>query len=172
MSSGQGRMRGAALQRVLSCFARRVFQHQDSWLEREWIRKELEELIQRVLHLCARLFAVIVESTYGVSNHQDRSEREQAFVEKAREVVERGGRLLLPVVALGRAQVGRESTRKQIARMTRACCPRGFQAADTVCMSSHRRPPTHWHGRGEQGPPGFAPSCHGLSPVSCHAYSL
>eukprot|EP00873_Tetraselmis_striata_P009977 jgi/Tetstr1/430241/TSEL_020069.t1 len=47
---------------------------------------------------------VIVESTYGVASHSAREEREQRFVEMVRTVVERGGRVLLPVVALGRAQ--------------------------------------------------------------------
>ena len=51
------------------------------------------------------LHAVIVESTYGVSKHLPRDQREQRFVEKVRGVLTRGGRVLLPVVALGRAQV-------------------------------------------------------------------
>lgn len=48
---------------------------------------------------------VIVESTYGVSRHLPREEREQRFVERIHTAVARGGRVLLPVVALGRAQV-------------------------------------------------------------------
>jgi cleavage and polyadenylation specificity factor subunit 3 len=47
---------------------------------------------------------VIVESTYGVSRHLPRAEREQRLVEKIHAAVARGGRVLLPVVALGRAQ--------------------------------------------------------------------
>jgi cleavage and polyadenylation specificity factor subunit 3 len=47
---------------------------------------------------------VIVESTYGVSRHLPRAEREQRFVERIHTAVARGGRVLLPVVALGRAQ--------------------------------------------------------------------
>jgi cleavage and polyadenylation specificity factor subunit 3 len=46
--------------------------------------------------------AVVVEATYGVSRHLPREER---FVSKIRQIVTRGGRCLLPVVALGRAQV-------------------------------------------------------------------
>lgn len=49
--------------------------------------------------------AVIVESTYGVSKHLPRDQREQRFIEKVRGILVRGGRVLLPVVALGRAQV-------------------------------------------------------------------
>eukprot|EP00890_Picochlorum_soloecismus_P004992 jgi/Picsp_1/5494/NSC_02853-R1_protein len=47
---------------------------------------------------------VIVESTYGVSRHLPRKEREQKFVKQIHTAVSRGGRVLLPVVALGRAQ--------------------------------------------------------------------
>ena len=47
---------------------------------------------------------VIVESTYGVSRHLPRDERERRFVERVHTAVARGGRVLLPVVALGRAQ--------------------------------------------------------------------
>lgn len=47
---------------------------------------------------------VIVESTYGVSRHLPREERERRFLNKIRSTVVQGGRVLLPVVALGRAQ--------------------------------------------------------------------
>ena len=47
---------------------------------------------------------VVVESTYGVSRHLPREEREQRFMERIHTAVARGGRVLLPVVALGRAQ--------------------------------------------------------------------
>jgi len=48
--------------------------------------------------------ALIVESTYGVQNHSPRLERERYFTNKIHSVLRRGGRCLLPVVALGRAQ--------------------------------------------------------------------
>lgn len=47
---------------------------------------------------------VIVESTYGVSRHLPRKEREEKFAGMVHASVGRGGRVLLPVVALGRAQ--------------------------------------------------------------------
>lgn len=47
---------------------------------------------------------LIVESTYGVQMHQPRLVREARFIETVTEVVERGGRCLIPVFALGRAQ--------------------------------------------------------------------
>lgn len=51
------------------------------------------------------LCAVIVEATYGVSRHQPRQEREEQFCQCVRDVLLRDGRVLLPCVALGRAQV-------------------------------------------------------------------
>ena len=49
---------------------------------------------------------VIIESTYGVSRHLPREERERQFLQRIHNTVRRGGRVLLPVVALGRSQVG------------------------------------------------------------------
>ena len=48
--------------------------------------------------------AVIVEATYGVSLHEDRPVREARLTTRVREILSRGGRVLMPVVALGRAQ--------------------------------------------------------------------
>ncbi len=50
---------------------------------------------------------VIVESTYGTSRHLPAQEREKRFIEKVHQTVVRGGRVLMPIVALGRAQVRR-----------------------------------------------------------------
>lgn len=47
---------------------------------------------------------LICESTYGVAMHQPRAERELRFTSLVHEVVKRGGRCLIPVFALGRAQ--------------------------------------------------------------------
>ncbi|MCP4677250.1 MAG: MBL fold metallo-hydrolase [Deltaproteobacteria bacterium] len=47
---------------------------------------------------------LITEATYGDRIHDDRSSAEQTFVAAAREVVENGGRLLIPAFAIGRAQ--------------------------------------------------------------------
>jgi cleavage and polyadenylation specificity factor subunit 3 len=49
-------------------------------------------------------YAVIVEATYGVSLHEDRPVREARLVTRVRDILSRGGRVLMPVVALGRAQ--------------------------------------------------------------------
>ena len=48
---------------------------------------------------------LIVESTYGVQVHASRAEREARFTGTIERIVTRGGRCLIPVFALGRAQV-------------------------------------------------------------------
>ncbi len=56
---------------------------------------------------CAPGCAVVVESTYGTSRHLPRQQRETLLLDTIRDTLNRGGRVLMPVVALGRAQVGR-----------------------------------------------------------------
>jgi len=48
---------------------------------------------------------LIVEATFGVQVHASRAEREARFTGTIERVVTRGGRCLIPVFALGRAQV-------------------------------------------------------------------
>ncbi|CDW53428.1 cleavage and polyadenylation specificity factor [Trichuris trichiura] len=61
-------------------------------------------------HLCAadmpniRPDALILESTYGTQIHENRDIRESRFTSVVRGIVTRGGRCLIPVFALGRAQ--------------------------------------------------------------------
>lgn len=47
---------------------------------------------------------LIVESTYGVQKHESRERREHLFTKYVTEIVTRGGKCLMPVFALGRAQ--------------------------------------------------------------------
>lgn len=47
---------------------------------------------------------LISESTYGVQSLEPRLEKEERFTESVRTIVQRGGRVLLPVFVLGRAQ--------------------------------------------------------------------
>ncbi|KAF2364148.1 Zn-dependent metallo-hydrolase RNA specificity domain [Trinorchestia longiramus] len=47
---------------------------------------------------------LMIESTYGVSIHEPRESRETRFTKTVKEIVTRGGRCLIPVFALGRAQ--------------------------------------------------------------------
>ncbi|VDP39762.1 unnamed protein product [Soboliphyme baturini] len=49
-------------------------------------------------------FTVIKESTYGTQIHEKREDRERRFTGLVHEIVARGGRCLIPVFALGRAQ--------------------------------------------------------------------
>ncbi|GAA5925667.1 cleavage polyadenylation factor subunit YSH1 [Sporobolomyces koalae] len=47
---------------------------------------------------------MICESTYGVQSHEPRIEKETQFTNLIQSIIKRGGRVLLPVFALGRAQ--------------------------------------------------------------------
>eukprot|EP00798_Chlamydomonas_sp_ICE-L_P001513 gene1513-32891_t len=51
-----------------------------------------------------RHLPVIIEATYGVSRHLPREERERHFLNTIHTTVAKQGKVLLPVVALGRAQ--------------------------------------------------------------------
>lgn len=44
------------------------------------------------------------EATYGVHVHEPREQRENRFTRLVHDIVTRGGRCLIPVFALGRAQ--------------------------------------------------------------------
>eukprot|EP01126_Amoeba_proteus_P037952 TRINITY_DN3935_c0_g2_i7.p1 TRINITY_DN3935_c0_g2~~TRINITY_DN3935_c0_g2_i7.p1 ORF type:complete len:476 (-),score=76.44 TRINITY_DN3935_c0_g2_i7:873-2300(-) len=63
--------------------------------DRHLMAAEIPELCPDVL---------IVESTYGVQIHEPRKEREARFCNTIHTIVRRGGRCLVPVFALGRAQ--------------------------------------------------------------------
>jgi cleavage and polyadenylation specificity factor subunit 3 len=47
---------------------------------------------------------LVVEATYGLQVHEGREAREKRFLDAVEKVVKRGGRCLIPVFALGRAQ--------------------------------------------------------------------
>ena len=51
-----------------------------------------------------KINVLIVESTYGIHQHEDRIEREKNFIKYIDDVITRGGKCLLPVFATGRAQ--------------------------------------------------------------------
>ena len=51
-----------------------------------------------------KINVLIVESTYGIHQHEDREEREKNFIKYIDDVITRGGKCLLPVFATGRAQ--------------------------------------------------------------------
>lgn len=47
---------------------------------------------------------VVLESTYGNRQHADRDQQERALADKVANVVERGGKVLIPAFAVGRSQ--------------------------------------------------------------------
>ena len=47
---------------------------------------------------------MIMEATFGTHNHEKREDREARFTSTVHDIVTRGGRCLIPVFALGRAQ--------------------------------------------------------------------
>mmetsp|Transcript_60274 Transcript_60274/g.135726 ORF Transcript_60274/g.135726 Transcript_60274/m.135726 type:complete len:692 (-) Transcript_60274:10-2085(-) len=51
-----------------------------------------------------QVHVLIVESTYGIMNHEPRDQREHRFTNSVHQIVRQGGKCLLPVFALGRAQ--------------------------------------------------------------------
>eukprot|EP00397_Hematodinium_sp_SG-2012_P028528 GEMP01030041.1.p1 GENE.GEMP01030041.1~~GEMP01030041.1.p1 ORF type:complete len:710 (+),score=150.49 GEMP01030041.1:44-2131(+) len=51
-----------------------------------------------------QIHVLIVESTYGIQNHEPREQREHRFTNAVHHVVRQGGKCLIPVFALGRAQ--------------------------------------------------------------------
>ena len=58
----------------------------------------------------------VIESTYGNRLHSDRAGQERALVRQIREVYERGGKVLIPAFAIGRAQEVLLILRSAIAR--------------------------------------------------------
>mmetsp|Transcript_76015 Transcript_76015/g.211193 ORF Transcript_76015/g.211193 Transcript_76015/m.211193 type:complete len:718 (+) Transcript_76015:66-2219(+) len=51
-----------------------------------------------------RVHVLIVESTYGIQNHEPREQRERRLTNSVHQIVRQGGKCLMPVFALGRAQ--------------------------------------------------------------------
>ena len=55
-------------------------------------------------HAYNNLDAIVIESTYAAEDHPDRAESERNFVLACREVVEKGGTVLVPAFGVGRSQ--------------------------------------------------------------------
>ena len=68
------------------------------------INSSESQLMEGAMTDYGELDALITESTYGLNDHPPRPDVEKEFVAYAREVVERGGTLLVPAFAVGRAQ--------------------------------------------------------------------
>ncbi|KAK5018069.1 endoribonuclease ysh1 [Cryomyces antarcticus] len=70
----------------------------------DYSREEDRHLIPAEVPKGVKIDVLITESTFGIAQHIPRLERETALMKSITGVLNRGGRALLPVFALGRAQ--------------------------------------------------------------------
>lgn len=70
----------------------------------DYSRENDRHLIPAEVPKNVKVDVLITESTYGVSAHIPRVEREASLMKSITQILNRGGRALLPVFALGRAQ--------------------------------------------------------------------
>jgi len=70
----------------------------------DYSREDDRHLVSAEIPKGVKIDVLITESTYGVASHVPRLEREQALMKSITGIMNRGGRALLPVFALGRAQ--------------------------------------------------------------------
>ncbi|KAI1381630.1 beta-lactamase-like protein [Hypoxylon crocopeplum] len=70
----------------------------------DYSREQDRHLVSAEVPRGIKIDVLITESTYGVSTHVPRLEREQALMKSITGILNRGGRVLMPVFALGRAQ--------------------------------------------------------------------
>lgn len=70
----------------------------------DYSREDNRHLITAEAPKNAKVDVLITESTYGTASHVPRIEREAAFMKAVTSILNRGGRALLPVFALGMAQ--------------------------------------------------------------------
>ncbi|EON62210.1 endoribonuclease ysh-1 [Coniosporium apollinis CBS 100218] len=70
----------------------------------DYSREEDRHLVSAEVPRNVKIDVLITESTYGIASHVPRPERETAFTKAVTSILNRGGRALLPVFALGRAQ--------------------------------------------------------------------
>lgn len=70
----------------------------------DYSREDDRHLISAEVPKGVKIDVLITESTYGNASHVPRLEREQALMKSITGILNRGGRVLMPVFALGRAQ--------------------------------------------------------------------
>ena len=70
----------------------------------DYSREDDRHLITAEVPKGISIDVLITESTYGVASHVPRAERETAMMKSITSTINRGGRVLMPVFALGRAQ--------------------------------------------------------------------
>jgi len=62
------------------------------------------QLMKPVEPLIQQIDALVIESTYGTTDHPPRTEVEQQFIEKVMEILESGGTVLVPAFGVSRSQ--------------------------------------------------------------------
>ncbi|PSS13036.1 hypothetical protein M430DRAFT_124890 [Amorphotheca resinae ATCC 22711] len=70
----------------------------------DYSREDDRHLVSAEVPKGIKIDVLITESTYGIASHIPRLEREQALMKSITGILNRGGRVLMPVFALGRAQ--------------------------------------------------------------------
>jgi len=70
----------------------------------DYSREDDRHLISAEVPANVKIDVLITESTYGIASHIPRVEREAALMKSITGILSRGGRVLMPVFALGRAQ--------------------------------------------------------------------
>ncbi|KAI9783120.1 MAG: endoribonuclease ysh1 [Geoglossum umbratile] len=70
----------------------------------DYSREDDRHLISAEVPKGVKIDVLITESTYGIASHIPRLERESALMKSITGILHRGGRVLMPVFALGRAQ--------------------------------------------------------------------
>jgi len=70
----------------------------------DYSRENDRHLIPAQVPKNTKVDVLITESTYGIASHIPRLEREASLMKSITQILNRGGRALLPVFALGRAQ--------------------------------------------------------------------
>ena len=70
----------------------------------DYSREEDRHLISAKVPKDTKIDVLITESTYGIASHIPRPEREAALLKSITGILHRGGKVLMPVFALGRAQ--------------------------------------------------------------------
>lgn len=70
----------------------------------DYSREDDRHLVSAEVPKGVKIDVLITESTYGIASHVPRLEREQSLMKSITSILNRGGRVLMPVFALGRAQ--------------------------------------------------------------------
>ncbi|KUJ21820.1 cleavage and polyadenylation specifity factor [Mollisia scopiformis] len=70
----------------------------------DYSREDDRHLVSAEVPKGVKIDVLITESTYGIASHVPRVEREQQLMKSITGILNRGGRVLMPVFALGRAQ--------------------------------------------------------------------